>query len=271
MLALQDLRLGHCLDTVFQESVRAGVEYFACNGCCEADWEQVYKLSVQHPQVIPNFGLHPWWVGQRSNNWLEALRQRLISCPTAGLGECGLDQGRKGSAVDIDEQANVLVQQLRLGKELQRPVSVHCVQAFGKLQSIVQEEGPFPHGLILHSCKGNAELVKQLAKVQGVYFSLSGHTMSMSSKKLSSMLHMVPLERLLLETDAPDGLLENGDPDLILVPASPEAQAPQERLNHPANIRSILKVVAATKQIDSFTIAAAAFSNASSLFLKSAG
>ena len=68
---------------------------------------------------------------------------------------------------------------------------MHCVSAFGKLQEAVQREGPFPSGLILHSWMGHAELVKGLAKCQGVYFSISGHTCSMSPAKLAPMLQQV--------------------------------------------------------------------------------
>ena len=63
--------------------------------------------------------------------------------------------------------------------------------AFGKLQEIVQQQGPFPNGLILHSWIGPAEMVHALAKVKGVYFSLSGHLTRMSKKKYEPMVQKV--------------------------------------------------------------------------------
>ena len=64
-------------------------------------------------------------------------------------------------------------------------VQVHCVSAFGRLQEILQQHAPFPNGLILHSWIGPAELVDALAKLQGVYFSLSGHLTRMSKRSMS--------------------------------------------------------------------------------------
>ncbi|PIA50836.1 hypothetical protein AQUCO_01200245v1 [Aquilegia coerulea] len=84
-------------------------------------------------------------------------------------------------------QVQVFRQQLELAKELQRPVSIHCVNAFGDLLEIMQSIGPLPGGAILHSYLGSAELVTPLAKL-GAYFSVSGHTMSMKQDKAKKML-----------------------------------------------------------------------------------
>ena len=66
------------------------------------------------------------------------------------------------------------------------------MQAFGKLQEILQQHAPFPHGFILHSWAGNAEQVKQFSRIEGVFFSVSGHTLNSSGKKLEPMLRQVP-------------------------------------------------------------------------------
>ena len=50
------------------------------------------------------------------------------------------------------------------------------------------QAGPYPAGLVLHSWTGSAEMTKQLARIEGVYFSISGHTLGMSDKKLAPML-----------------------------------------------------------------------------------
>lgn len=63
--------------------------------------------------------------------------------------------------------------------------------AFGKLQELLQQHSPFPDGLILHSWIGPADMVKSLAKLQGVFFSLSGHLTRMSKKKYEPMIKQV--------------------------------------------------------------------------------
>ena len=72
-------------------------------------------------------------------------------------------------------------------------MQVHCVGAFGKLLELVQQHGPFPAGVILHSWTGQAEMVKALAKVPGVHFSLSGHSVSTSKKKYEPMIKQVSI------------------------------------------------------------------------------
>ncbi len=92
---LQDQRLsgeasGRSLDAVLSEAAEAGVHQLACNGCWQEDWGAVAAAAAAHPgSVVANFGLHPWWVGRRSSEWLQQLRQMLEQHPHAGLGEVG--------------------------------------------------------------------------------------------------------------------------------------------------------------------------------------
>jgi len=262
---LQDQRLRGCVARVLSEArSRAGVENWACNGCCERDWPQVQELARKHPEVVPNYGLHPWFIQERSEQWLQTLRDLLESQPEAGLGECGLDRSQRASHLDFDEQISVMTQQIRLAAELQRPVSVHCVRAFGKMLEVVQQEGPFPHGFVLHSWAGNVEQVKAFCKIEGCSFSISGHTMSLPSRKARPMLQQIPLEKLLVETDAPDGK-PNTQTDIEV--ALPEPPPDSSRLlNHPGNIRVVVEYVAEMTGQDTATIAAATYDNASQIF-----
>ncbi|BDA41791.1 Uncharacterized metal-dependent hydrolase YabD [Coccomyxa sp. Obi] len=265
---LQDPRLAHCIDRVIQDATRQGVEYFSCNGCFESDWSKVKDLSTRHKEITPNFGLHPWWVHERSEGWLDILRDMLLSVPHAGLGECGLDHHKRDIA-DFPTQETVMRAQLRLAKELHRPCSVHCVRAFGSLSSMLHEEGPFPAGLVLHSWAGSNEMVKQLARIEGVYFSLSGHSLRLSDQKLKAMLREIPLDRLLLETDSPDGIeglqkCSQAPIQSVAPRSSPHGDA--SLLNHPANIKAVLACVRQHLSCPESDIAEAAFKNALRLF-----
>lgn len=85
---LQDERLGTLQDVV-QEAASKGVQQLACNGCWAGDdWARVAAAAAEHPAaIVPNFGLHPWWLAQRSPGWLQQLREMLVAYPRAGLGE----------------------------------------------------------------------------------------------------------------------------------------------------------------------------------------
>ncbi|PQP92880.1 uncharacterized protein Pyn_12803 [Prunus yedoensis var. nudiflora] len=234
---LQDPRIFDKAPQLIAAAVDSGVVRFAVNGVSEKDWHLVKQISESYPCVIPCFGLHPWYVAERTPNWLNTLKQFFEATPSAAVGEIGLDKGSQGKKVDFTDQVNVFRQQLELAKELKRPASIHCVRAFG-----------------------SAEMVPEFANL-GAYFSFSGFLMSMKVHKAKRMLKMVPSERILLETDAPDALpkseldsahLVEGaslpeELQSIEISSAPFAGArdvltfPKEALNHPQNIHKFLR------------------------------
>src|SRR5512139_2891743 len=88
-LHLQDPVLLGVLDEVLSRAAEAGVERFVCNGSCESDWPEVASLARRDARIIPCFGLHPWYAGERSGSWLDEL-ERHSSLMPSGLGEIGL-------------------------------------------------------------------------------------------------------------------------------------------------------------------------------------
>ncbi|RLM75626.1 tat-linked quality control protein TatD [Panicum miliaceum] len=202
---LQDPRVAAVAPALIRAAAASGVARFAVNGTSEKDWHLVKRMAEDHPAAVPCFGLHPWWVPERSPDWMDSLRRFFAETPEAAVGEIGLDKGSHGRTIDFGEQVEVFRRQLELAKELERPVSVHCVRAFGDLLEILKQTGPFPAGVLLHSYLGSAEMVFGLANL-GCYLSLSGFLTGMKSSKAKQMLKSIPLDRILLETDGPDAL-----------------------------------------------------------------
>lgn len=68
--------------------------WLAVNGVCPGeDWDQVAALAAKYPgRIIPNFGVHPWWFGEKGVDWEAQLRERIASNPEAGVGETGIDR-----------------------------------------------------------------------------------------------------------------------------------------------------------------------------------
>ncbi|RDX73609.1 yabD, partial [Mucuna pruriens] len=287
---LQDPRILSKAPQIIKTAQDTGVVYFAVNGVCEQDWHSVKHLAETYPCVIPCFGLHPWYVKDRSPNWFKTLKEYFDSTPSAAVGEIGVDKGSQGRKIDFSEQVEVLRQQLELAKELNKPASVHCVRAFSDLLELMKSMGPFPAGVILHSYLGSAEMVTEFSKLGG-YFSFSGFLMSLKENKAKKMLKMVPFDRILLETDAPDALPKSnidslhfigdtslaeelhaktttssstsgsslGNSSLALGDAS---MLPKETLNHPANIHNVLDYVASMLEITKEELAELSYQNA---------
>ncbi|KAL2932117.1 putative metal-dependent hydrolase YabD [Bienertia sinuspersici] len=289
---LQDPRIFTLAPQLIRSSLDSGIAHFAVNGVSEKDWHLVKQMSNSYPSVVPSFGVHPWFVLERTTEWYTILRQYFESTPSAAVGEIGIDKGSKGKLIDFDLQIDVFRKQLELAKELKRPASIHCVRAFGDLLEVMKSTGPFPEGVILHSYLGSAEMVPELARL-GAYFSFSGFLMSMKLQKAKKMLKAVPSDRILLETDAPDGLPKSELSDLFLVEGDPsfppELQAlgenphsrgctevsdvekekpelPKEMLNHPANIHNVLTYVASLLEMSKEEVAELSYSNAVRLF-----
>lgn len=282
---LQDPRILNKVPKIIDTASNSGIVRFAVNGVSEKDWGAVKQMSETYPSVIPNFGLHPWYVGERSPEWFSSLKQYLNSTPAAAVGEIGLDKGTHGRTVDFTDQVEVFRSQLELAKTLERPASIHCVRAFGDLLPILKESGPFPAGIILHSYLGSAEMVPEFAKL-GAYFSFSGYLMFMKEQKAKKMLKVVPLERILLESDAPDALPKSELKSLFLVDgddsitealerqqqgtSSAETDnnllLPKEMLNHPANIHIVLQFVANLLGMSKEELGELSYSNATRVY-----
>ncbi|KAK8944697.1 hypothetical protein KSP39_PZI008341 [Platanthera zijinensis] len=270
---LQDRRISAVAPQLICTAIDSGVLRFAVNGVSENDWHIVKQMGEQYPSVIPCFGLHPWYVADRSPEWLASMKELFAITPSAAVGEIGLDKGSHGKNIDFSEQGEVFRQQLELAKELERPVSIHCVRAFGELLEIMQLSGPFPAGVILHSFMGSAEMVSEFTKL-GSYFSFSGFFTSMKKEKAKKVLKSVPIERILFESDAPDALPKsNIDSSLLLMVDNPMVLGHQswegltkEELNHPANIRTVLNYVATLLEVSEEELAEASYQNAVRLF-----
>ncbi|KAL6145971.1 hypothetical protein ACLB2K_056654 [Fragaria x ananassa] len=257
---LQDPRIFHKAPQLIASAIDSGVVRFAVNGVSELDWPLVKQMGESHhPHIVPCFGLHPWYVADRTPNWLNTLKQSFASTPSAAVGEIGLDKGKKMG--DFTDQVHVFRQQLELAKELKRPASIHCVLAFGDLLEIMKSLGPFPEGFLLHSYLGSAEMVPEFANLGG-YFSFSGFLMSMKTSKAKRMVKAVPFDRILLETDAPDALPKSQEElEPPLQPVEGDAS-----LTHPANIHNVLLYVASLLEMDKEEVAEASYQNAVRLF-----
>ena len=204
------------------------------NGSCEEDWPAVRTLARQHPRLLPSFGYHPWYVRERSADW----KTKLIACldPPAAIGEIGLDRWKPD--LDTPEQEEVFIWQLRLAAERGLPVSIHCLQAWGRMLEILRTEPRPPCGFLLHSYGGSRELIEPLAEL-GAYFSFPGYFAHDRKARQRETFRHVPPERLLVETDAPDQLL----PDALN--SHPLTDASSGRpLNHPANLGAVYTFLA---------------------------
>jgi TatD DNase family protein len=231
---LQDDRFAPNRADLVAAATRVGVEKMVVNGSCEEDWPQVRELAEQFPQVLPSFGYHPWYLHERTPEWQNVL-VRFLDSTRAAVGEIGLDRWKPD--LPYEGQEDVFVWQLRLAADRNLPVSIHCLQAWGRLQELLRDNPRPQRGFLLHSYGGSKEMIGPLAKL-GAYFSFPGYFMHDRKARQREVFQAVPLDRLLIETDAPDQLLPEAHNRFPL--NDPGGKA----INHPANLAAIYEFVA---------------------------
>jgi TatD DNase family protein len=187
----------HILRSAYESTIKR----FFCNATSPNDWAVVNEYAQCEKNIIPFFGVHPWFVDSLPKNWVEQLNQYLNEKP-CGIGEIGLD--RLKGKLNFEKQQQVFIQQLELALQRKKVFSVHCVRAWGSLLDIFRsyretlEKVPF----MIHAFSGTKEVISELISL-GAYISFTPGLVMGAPQKVREAFQEVPLERLLLETDFP--------------------------------------------------------------------
>ena len=245
---LQDARLAGCRDDVLRAAAAAGVAGLCACGTSPADWDGVAALAAAASPVVihPAFGVHPWFCDDLPADWLERLDACLLAHPGAAVGEIGIDGLRRAS--DPLRQRRVFTAQVELAIRRRRTVIVHGARCWGTLADLLQPYAARLPGLVLHAFAASEPLVKTFM-AQGASFSVGGALCNPDARRVRAAAVAIPLDRLLLETDAPD-MLPCGGLTIASPPAPPG-------LNQPANLPLVARALAPLKGIDEAAVAAA--------------
>lgn len=241
---LQDEWLRPHLERIDRAWTALGPGYCVVNGTCEADWPVVSDLSRRFPWARPSYGLHPWDAGNRSSGWLKTLESLLAAEPEAAVGEIGIDRWILDRARPDDprlkglrrapmrEQDEVFLSQLRLAARDNRPVTIHCLDAWGHLDELLHGAQLPARGFLLHAYGGSLDLARKFAG-QGAYFSFNGAFLDPRRTARREVFAALPADRLLVETDAP-AMAPPQAWRTHKLPPSPDGSV----VNHPGNIEA---------------------------------
>ncbi len=158
---------------------------------------RMIELAESYDHCYAAVGFHPENLEGASFDDLEAVSVLLSHPKVVAVGEIGLDYYWDSSPRPVQQEW--FVRQMQLAKEHRLPVIVHDRDAHeDTLRLLVQER---PTG-VLHAFSGSAEMAKEVLKL-GMYIGLGGVVTFKNARKTVEVAQMVPLDRLLLETDAP--------------------------------------------------------------------
>lgn len=240
---LQDEWLTPHLDRLIERLEQEGIAGAIVNGTHPDDWDAVAALGERIHWVRTSYGVHPWDCGRRPADWREQLEVRLQQDPAAAVGEIGLDRWILDSARPDDprlrdtvraplaEQTQVFREQLALAARHERPVTIHCLQAWGPLLEVLEAQPRLPRGFLLHAYGGSAELAKRMVTL-GASFSFNPSFLAERKQRQRDVFKLLPLDRLLVETDAP---ATPPPPEHDADPLPPSSDG--SRINSPLNLK----------------------------------
>lgn len=185
---------------VIDRAREAGVELMVNIGCDRKSIPTTIALAERYPFIYAAVGWHPVDSIDMNPEDLEWI-ERLTSHPkVVAIGEIGLDYHWDTSPKDV--QHRVFREQIRLARKVKKPIVIHNREAHEDVIRILQEEGASEVGGVMHCFSGSKESAKQCLDMN-FYISFGGPITYKNARVPKEVLEMVPMDRLLIETDSP--------------------------------------------------------------------
>ncbi len=188
------------VDETIKKSMAVGVNAFICIGYDAVTNMKAISIAETYENVYCTIGFHPEVAKMVTDADLVSLEAMLKHPKVVGIGECGLDYYWDKSA--IEEQKFVFKSQIELANKLNLPLIIHMRDsAFDTLDMIKTYKAKSTSG-IMHCYSGSAQMVDDFIK-ENLYISLAGPVTFKNAVTPKEVAKVIPIERLLIETDAP--------------------------------------------------------------------
>lgn len=188
------------LEAVIQRAKESGVEYIFTVGTEKKDWKRALEIANLHPLIYAILGIHPHNAKEVDDQTYPLLKELCKNKKVKAYGEIGLDFFRNLSPRDI--QLKRFREQIGLAKELGLPIVVHDREAHQETLEILKSEKAEEGGGIIHCFSGDYEMAKVCIEM-GFYISVPGSITFKNAGGFREIVKKIPLESLLVETDAP--------------------------------------------------------------------
>lgn len=225
---------------VVERARAAGVTLQVIPGVDAASWPRIQALCKPGSDLYPAYGMHPMFLDQHRPEHLAELSQWLKTHRPVAVGEIGLDFHVEG--LDAEDQREYFRQQLALAREFDLPVIVHARAALDEVTAHLRRIGKLRG--VVHSFAGSQQQAEQLWKL-GFHLGIGGPVTYERAQRLRRIVANMPIEYLLLESDAPD---------------QPLSTHRGER-NEPSYVAEVLQHVAALRRETPESVAAATTAN----------
>lgn len=243
----------HDRDAVVARAVDSGVRHMVITGSTLASTRAAIAIARQSPGIFrATAGIHPHHAREFADADLPELRSLLQAPEVGAAGECGLDYFRNFSP--HEDQERVFRRQLELAVDCGKPVFLHQRDAHDAFTAILREFRPRLADGVAHCFTGDARELRDYLDL-GLAIGITGWICDeRRGRHLRDLVGSIPLDRLMIETDAPYLLPRD------LVPK------PSHRRNEPAYLPHILRTVAECRREPPAAVAAATTANALRFF-----
>ena len=187
------------LDEVLQNAKLNGVEKILVPSAYPSDIDVVMKLVDKYDNVYGMLGVHPTEVKDMPDDLTDKIKELSKHPKIIAIGEIGLDYYWDKSFNDLQKEA--FIKQIKLENELNLPISIHDREAHKDTFDILKEYNKNSK-IVMHCFSGSTEFAKECIK-EGYYIALGGVVTFKNAVKMKEVAKEIPLEYLLLETDAP--------------------------------------------------------------------
>lgn len=195
-----DMQEFNDLDNVIAKAKEFGVQKIIIPSVDKSSFENVIKIANSYDEVYGALGIHPTEAQKAQDEDFDKITELASNKKVVAIGECGLDY--YWDKTFIEEQKAVFLKQIEIAKTLKKALIVHDREAhkdaFDILTQNIKDEIP----VIMHCFSGSLEFAKECIK-KGFYIALGGVVTFKNAKKVHEIAKEIPLEYLLLETDAP--------------------------------------------------------------------
>ncbi|WP_162062505.1 TatD family hydrolase [Vibrio taketomensis] len=235
------------VEAAVKQAENCGVQHIIVPGIDASNWPTIANYAQKYSSVEWAIGIHPMFVTQESLAEFDLMQAKLESgADCIAIGECGLDffHGRDNQAL----QTEVLIAQLKLAQRFELPVLLHVRKAHQELIQLLKQY-PLSRGGIVHGFSGSYEQGMDFVRL-GFSLGIGGTITYQRANKTRNAVACLPLEALVLETDAPDMPLfgYQGQP------------------NQPKMVRDVLACCVTLRQESEQTITQKMTENATKLF-----
>lgn len=221
---------------LWRQCAEKGIQHMLIPGVEPTQWEKAQCIAQNLQGIFMSCGLHPWWVGKYALPAEEDWLSLLTSSYCVAIGECGLD---KTIDAPLSLQLSVFERHIHLAQKTAMPLIIHVRQAHNETIQLLKKYRPQKGGVI-HGFTGSRQLAMEYWNM-GFYLGVGGSITYPRAKKTRATIRSMPLESLLLETDAPDMPLfgrqgRENSPLYLYEIANALAELKQESIQHIAEM-----------------------------------